>query len=78
MVILGIWLFLDFSVIFEFFKASRRPGRYSKTFLELPAPFSQSFSPNRAISTHFRPISIKIQIPIVRTSPQNLKLKLVF
>ena len=52
-------------VIFEFYMASRRPGRYLETFLEPVASFSQSMSPYRATPTPFTP---KI-MPFPRPTP---------
>ena len=50
-------------VIFDFFMASRRPGRYLKTFLEPVASFSQSMSPYRATPTPFTPKIMTFSLP---------------
>ena len=55
-----IYIYMHFSIfgllaVFDFFMLSQGSGRYPIAFLDLPAPFSQSFSPFRATATPFIP-----------------------
>ena len=57
--------------------ASRRPGRYLKTFLEPVAPFSQSMSPYRPTTTPFIP-KIVFSMFLSHPSPTHFRHRPIF